>query len=90
MFKNILTIILFSVLIIGCHKDYDSGEDITQTQFMPEIKSQIEGTILGYVYDEAGQPVADAKVEIYGAQTTTDLHGVFYFQKNVGPARNVY
>lgn len=90
MFKNILTIILFSVLIIGCHKDYDSGEDITQTQFMPEIKSQIEGTILGYVYDEAGQPVADAKVEIYGAQTTTDLHGVFLFSKKMLDRHGTY
>jgi hypothetical protein len=90
MFKNILVVFLSSLLIIGCHKDFDSGEDITQTQFMPEIKSQVEGSVLGYVYDETGQPVSDARVEIYGAQTTTDNFGVFLFSKRLLDQHGTY
>ncbi|MFZ1703157.1 MAG: carboxypeptidase-like regulatory domain-containing protein [Saprospiraceae bacterium] len=80
MYKSFIYLFAFGFLFLSCHKDYESGEEITSTQFMPEIKLQVEGSILGYVYDEAQQPIEGAIVEIYGATTTTDIYGVFHFK----------
>lgn len=82
MLKNIFSI-LFLLLILGsCHKDVDSGETIITAGFMPEILEEINGSILGYVYDDQNQPVSEALVQIYGAITKTNQFGAYIF-KNV-------
>lgn len=78
--KRIIYIIsLFSVLLFtSCHKDTDSGinEEITTT-FSGKVYKEVNGSILGYVYDENKNPVADATVATYSTVTKTNKHGVF-------------
>jgi len=82
MLKNIFSV-LFLLLILGsCHKDTDSGETIITAGFMPEILEEINGSILGYVYDDQNQPVSEALVQIYGATAKTNQFGAYIF-KNV-------
>jgi hypothetical protein len=78
--KPIIYIIsLFSVLLFtSCHKDTDSdikSEDITT--FSAKVYKEVNGSILGYVYDENNNPVADATVATYSTTTKTNKHGVF-------------
>lgn len=80
MFTRILYSFIIILAIVSCHKDFESGEKVTTTTFLPEIKEQVQGSILGYVYNDTGQPVEGALVEIYGAVTTTDKFGVFQFE----------
>lgn len=80
MFTRIVYSLIIMLVVVSCHKDFESGEKVTTTTFLPEIKEQVQGSILGYVYNDAGQPVEGALVEIYGAVTTTDKFGVFQFE----------
>ena len=90
MLKNSIYFIVGLFFFLGCHQDFESGEKITSTQFLPEIKSLVQGSILGYVYNEENQPVEGALVEIYGAQTTTDKFGVFHFENKNLDALGTY
>ena len=78
------SIIMLAVLMMAsCHKD-DPG---TTTQgetpvHQPEVIKAVNGDILGYVYDEDNNPVANAQVNVLSESTTTDQYGVFKF-KNI-------
>lgn len=78
--KSIIYIIsLFSVLLFtSCHKDTDSGiNGEVLTTFSAKVYKEVNGTILGYVYDENKNPVADATVATYSTVTKTNKHGAF-------------
>ncbi len=79
MQRIIYIISLFSVLLFtSCHKDTDSGinEEILTT-FSAKVYKEVNGSILGYVYDENKNPLADATVATYSTVTKTNKHGVF-------------
>ena len=63
----------------SCYKDTDFENEITSEIKPPEVLSEVNGSILGYVYDTDNNPIADASVNIYSASTTTNEFGVFQF-----------
>lgn len=77
------SILLFVILAISsCHKDEEQttlGEVTTST---PVTNIAVSGDVLGYVYDEDNNPVANASVSLLSETTMTDQYGVFKF-KNV-------
>lgn len=66
---------------VSCHRDIDDdfSEEVSTT-FQPIVYQEITGSIIGFVYDEAYLPVADAQVSIYSTTTKTDEHGIFYIK----------
>ena len=75
-------IYLFTVVLLfaSCHKDVndDTLNSETETQItVPYTFIEIEGTLIGYVYDENSQPISNAAVSIYSSSTTTNDYGVF-------------
>jgi hypothetical protein len=90
MFRKIFFILGLLSIYTACHKDFDSGEKVTTTTFMPEIITQVNGSVLGYVYDDNNMPVEGALVEIYGASTKTDKYGVFYFENKAMDKHGTY
>lgn len=73
-------IAVLAISIVSCHKDID--DDNAQSETTVKITTpigfaEVDGTIIGYVYDENNEAVADANVSIYSAQTTTNGYGVF-------------
>ncbi|MBK9257641.1 MAG: carboxypeptidase regulatory-like domain-containing protein [Saprospiraceae bacterium] len=87
MSYRIIFLLLFTVSLFSCHKDSDSLTEETISVFNPDVVEEIQGDILGYVYDESNQPVKDATVQIYSGTTTTNQYGVFSF-KNANVDRN--
>ncbi len=66
--------------LTSCHKDVndDNLKSVTETQItVPYTFTEIEGTMVGFVYGKDNQPVANALVSIYSASTTTNDYGVF-------------
>lgn len=69
-------------MFASCHKDVndDNLNSVTETQItVPYTFNEIEGTLVGYVYGENGQPISDASVSIYSTSTSTNEYGVFQF-----------
>jgi hypothetical protein len=90
MFRKIFFILGLLSIYTACHKDFDSGEKVTTTTFMPEIITQVNSSGLGYVYDDNNMPVEGAFVEIYGTSTKTDKYGVFYFENKAMDKHGTY
>ncbi len=68
------------MLFASCHKDVndDTLNSETTTQItVPYTFPEIDGTLIGYVYGENNQPIANAAVSIYSSSTTTNEYGVF-------------
>ena len=63
------------VFLTSCHKDFEENETISTTSNPPQIFNEINGSVLGYVYDENNLPVADVNITIYSESTTTDTNG---------------
>lgn len=63
--------------LMSCHKDDETFESKDVSTFTAEVVQEIQSTIVGYVYDENNQPVADASVLTYSTQTKTDENGLF-------------
>ncbi|MBC7883889.1 MAG: hypothetical protein H7X99_00335 [Saprospiraceae bacterium] len=77
-----LFIIFSGLFLASCHKDETTFNDAITSVFTAKIVKEINGTIVGYVYDDKNQPVHDATVLIYSTSIKTNKHGVFVF-KNV-------
>ena len=73
-------LLLFFILFSSCHKDTKNINEENLTIFTAQVYKEITGTIVGYVYDEKNQPVAEATVAIYSSSTKTNKHGVFVFK----------
>lgn len=68
------------LFLSSCHKDSESEESSTpSTPFIPTVVAEVQGNIVGYVYDLAGNPVEDAVVYVYSGTATTNEEGVFTF-----------
>jgi hypothetical protein len=64
----------------SCHRD-DIDLDIQKIDKPSAlIYEQVNATVYGYVYDEAGQPVANALVQMYSTNATTNAKGLFVFK----------
>lgn len=75
-------ILLLFVGMASCHKDEPAKTTETQTQpgFTPEVIVATTGDVLGYVYDDSGNPVSGATVRMLTETTTTNGYGVFKFR----------
>lgn len=79
---NIWVLLALFISLTACHSDSEEileGETTTTT---PTVGVAVDGSVLGYVYDEDDQPIAGASVKLLSKSTTTDEHGVFRF-KNI-------
>ncbi len=74
-FRFIYILAFIALAMSSCRKDFND--------FITDPKSQeYSGSILGYVIDESGLPVKDARVTFDNKIKTTDENGVYQF-KNV-------
>ncbi len=80
--------LLIALAFTACRKDIDEVS-VTETPYVPEILKQwqpivkpVDGSLTGFVIDEAGEPVEGASVRLGNLNTTTDAYGHFFF-KNV-------
>ncbi|MBP8892645.1 MAG: carboxypeptidase regulatory-like domain-containing protein, partial [Saprospiraceae bacterium] len=80
-FFNLIIIFLF-VFLSACHKDEIFYNEDVSTLFTAKIYEEINGSVIGYVFDEDNKPVSGATVETYSATTTTNDLGVFIL-KNI-------
>ena len=77
--KHFLTIIGLALLLISCQRE--PMEVITpQTPVINPPQVPITGGLIGTVYSEDQNAVADAIVTLPGHQTTTDANGKFSFE----------
>ena len=77
-----LIILFFIVFLSACHKDEIFYNEDVSTLFTAKIYEEINGSVIGYVFDEDNKPVSGATVETYSATTTTNDLGVFIL-KNI-------
>ncbi len=64
----------------SCHRD-DIDLDIQKIDKPSAlIYEEVNATVYGYVYDEAGQPVANALVQMYSTNATSNAKGLFVFK----------
>ncbi len=77
----LLLCILISLALTSCHKDIEeAGETTTTPITQVDVKELTQGDIAGYIYDEAGAPMADVQVNVLNASTRTNEFGVFVFR----------
>jgi len=75
--------LIFLVLLLimsACHRD--DLEYFNEVVTLPSAKIYVEvdGSVSGYVYDEEGKPVANARVQMYSASAMTNELGLFFFR----------
>ena len=81
------------VLIFGissCHKDIEREERKLISSHNIDVIQEINGSVIGIVYDENNEPVTSASVSIYSGTTTTDQRGIFQFNDVHLDARGTY
>lgn len=77
----LLLCILLSLVLTSCHKDIEeAGETTTTPVTQVDVKDLTQGDVAGYIYDEAGAPMADVEVNVLNASTRTNEFGVFVFR----------
>ena len=76
-YKLLYTAFFILVFLSSCHDDLEISTSVDEEIPSPEIITETTGSILGYVYDENNQPIADALVKTYAETTQTDAFGVF-------------
>jgi hypothetical protein len=67
---------------ISCHNDVgDINPESEQTNQItkPLEFGEIEGTLIGYIFDNTNNPISGANVSIYSGETTTNEFGMFNF-----------
>lgn len=69
------------LLLAACRKDSNEifviDDEFTPT--VTEIQNPVTATIFGIVEDEAGNPIADAEVYLFGQKKVTSIRGHFVF-----------
>lgn len=71
------------MLVMSCHNDIgDVNPDTEQTNqtTVPLVFNEIEGDLIGYIFDDSNSPIIGANVSIYSGATTTNEFGVFIFK----------
>ena len=68
---------------ISCHNDIgDINPETEQSNqiTVPLEFDEIDGTLVGYIFDSSNNPVSGASVSIYNGETTTNEFGLFIFE----------
>ncbi len=91
-----LFILLFALAIVSCRKNIDEVV-VTETPHVPTILDgydqlvvPVDGSLTGFVTDEAGEPVEGANVRMGNLTTITDTYGHFFFKDVTLNARGTF
>ncbi len=93
-------LLLFSMLMLAlfsCRKDVNnvSVEEITESpneviiNYDPEV-NEVTATVVGFVTDENGSPVANANVELGSQTTSTNDRGRFIFKDQIMNSKGTF
>ena len=85
--KKLIMLSLILLTLCSCRKDKNEIStsvendlpDLTLVNYNPEVET-ITASVIGFVINENGDPVADAAVTLNGNNTTTDERGKFIIQ----------
>ncbi|MBK8701270.1 MAG: carboxypeptidase regulatory-like domain-containing protein [Saprospiraceae bacterium] len=86
-FITYLSITASLFFFTSCHKDDFNESEEQLTTFTAQVVEEIQGNVIGYVYNDQHMPVEGATVQIYSATSITNAFGVFTF-KNVKLDKN--
>ena len=83
--SKIFFITLLSLILASCHDDIEDDRQVTSgPEFIPTVISEVETDIIGYVYDEGENPVADVLISLHVGSdvttTSTNEYGIFRFE----------
>lgn len=77
----LLLCVLVSIGLSSCHKDIEEADEVITTPVTQvEIQELTQSDVVGYIYDESDEPMADVEVSILGNSTRTNEFGVFVFR----------
>ncbi|MCO6460780.1 MAG: carboxypeptidase regulatory-like domain-containing protein [Saprospiraceae bacterium] len=83
-------VVVYCFGLLSCHRD-DIDLNINKVDSTsPVIYQEVTGTVFGYVLDNEGRPVPNAKVEIYSSTTSTNDAGMFVFKNVKMDAQGTY
>lgn len=82
--SKIFFILFLSLIMAACHDDIEDDRTVTSgPEFIPTVISEVETDVIGYVYDEDENPVADVLISLHVGSdittTTTNEYGIFQF-----------
>ena len=85
-YAYLLAPLLFILCLASCHSDV--GEVNPNTESTNQITvplgfDEIEGRLVGYVFDQSDNPISNATVSTLNDQTTTNEFGVFALQNTI-------
>ncbi|MDF1695079.1 MAG: carboxypeptidase-like regulatory domain-containing protein [Saprospiraceae bacterium] len=78
-----LTLLFAVAFFVSCHNDVGDINPETETNSqitVPLEFNEIEGDLIGYIYDAENNPVTNVDVSIYSSTTTTNAFGFFSFE----------
>ncbi len=83
-YTYLLSPLLLALFIMSCHSDIgevNPNTEQTNQITVPLVFEEVEGDLIGYVFDDSNDPIAGANVSIYSGETITNEFGVFTFEK---------
>ena len=79
-FTNFLSLLVVVLIIASCHNDVgdvNPGSETTTQITVPLNFPLVDSDLVGYVYDDTGNPIQGAEVSVYNTTTSTNEFGVF-------------
>lgn len=77
LIKYTLLLMGFLLIVPGCRKD-ESNETVIMKEPTGDPTIEVVSGVTGFVTNENGDPVSNAKVTVYNQNVETDDNGVFY------------
>lgn len=75
--KLLYTTFFILLFLSSCHDDLEITSSIDEEVPSPEVIQEIQGEVIGYVFDEDRNPVSNVSITTYAEETKTDVFGVF-------------
>lgn len=95
MKKLAFLFLCFVVALTACRDDKNIV-DVTETPYEPpilewtQLNTAVNGDLTGFVVDENGQPIQDAKATLGNTTVSTDVYGHFFFNDVTMNAEGTY
>ena len=75
--KLLYTSFFFLLFLSSCHDDLEISTTIDEEVPSPEVIQESQGDIIGYVFDEDKNPIANVEINTYAENVKSDQYGVF-------------
>ena len=75
--KLLYTSFFLLLFLSSCHDDLEISTTIDEEVPSPEVIQESQGDIIGYVFDEDKNPIANVEISTYAENVKTDQYGVF-------------